>query len=105
MSRSTETLDILEFTHRMRFDICVFQEIEGVVFLCRQNRVYMIQTADQYVFLYRALIEGILTEQTSISLKEFMVTRKVHMDIKDQYKVRLLNRNSWFLSCFLLFSC
>lgn len=70
MSRSTETLDILEFTHRMR-----------------QNRVYMIQTADQYVFLYRALIEGILTEQTSISLKEFMITRKVHMDIKDQYKL------------------
>jgi len=47
----------------------------------------MIQTVDQYVFLYRALIEGILTLNTNISLQEFMITRKVHMDIKDQYKV------------------
>lgn len=87
MSRSTETLDILEFTHRMRFIILSQQNLIVLLFLFRQNRVYMIQTADQYVFLYRALIEGILTEQTSISLKEFMITRKVHMDIKDQYKV------------------
>ena len=56
----------------------------------RQNRVYMIQTVDQYVFLYRALIEGILTMNTNISLQEFMITRKVHMDIKDQYKVRII---------------
>jgi hypothetical protein len=48
----------------------------------------MIQTVDQYVFLYRALIEGILTMYTYISLQEFMITRKVYMDIKDQYKVR-----------------
>lgn len=47
----------------------------------------MIQTVDQYVFLYRALIEGILTERTSIPVKEFIITRKVPMDIKDQYKV------------------
>lgn len=47
----------------------------------------MIQTVDQYVFLYRALIEGIVTMQTSIPLQEFMITRKVPMDIKDQYKV------------------
>lgn len=58
------------------------------MFLNRQNRVYMIQTVDQYVFLYRALIEGILTMNTFISLQEFMITRKVYMDIKDQYKVR-----------------
>ncbi len=50
----------------------------------------MIQTVDQYVFLYRALIEGILTMNTNISLQEFMITRKVHMDIKDQYKVRMI---------------
>jgi hypothetical protein len=48
----------------------------------------MVQTVEQYVFLYRALIEGILTMYTYISLQEFMITRKVYMDIKDQYKVR-----------------
>ncbi len=47
----------------------------------------MIQTADQYVFLYRALIEAILTKNTSVPLREFMVTRRLYMDIKDQYKV------------------
>ena len=49
----------------------------------------MIQTVDQYVFLYRALIEAILTMQTYISLQEFMITRRVHMDIKDQYQVNI----------------
>jgi hypothetical protein len=48
----------------------------------------MIQTADQYVFLYRALIEGVLSINTSISVQEFMATRKLHMEIKHQYKVR-----------------
>ena len=48
----------------------------------------MIQTVGQYVFLYRALIEGILALNASISLPEFMTTRRVHMDIKDQYRVR-----------------
>ena len=48
----------------------------------------MVQTVDQYVFLYRALIEGILTMQTSVPLQEFMITRKVYIDIKDQYKVK-----------------
>ncbi len=48
----------------------------------------MVQTVDQYVFLYRALIEGILTMQTYVPLQEFMITRKVYMDIKDQCKVR-----------------
>ncbi|UJR13295.1 hypothetical protein I4U23_000313 [Adineta vaga] len=70
MSTSVDTIDILEFTHRMR-----------------QNRVYMIQTVGQYVFLYRTLIEGILTMNTWISSQEFMATRKVHMDIKDQYRL------------------
>ncbi|CAF4921423.1 unnamed protein product, partial [Rotaria sp. Silwood1] len=65
-----DTIDVLEFTYRMR-----------------QNRVYMIQTADQYVFLYRTLIEGILTMDASISLQEFMTTRKLHMDAKSQYKL------------------
>ncbi|CAF1025802.1 unnamed protein product [Adineta steineri] len=70
MIQSQDMIDILEFTYRMR-----------------QNRVYMIQTVDQYVFLYRTLIEGILTMNTNVSLQEFMVTRKVHMDMKDQYKL------------------
>jgi hypothetical protein len=48
----------------------------------------MIQTVDQYVFLYRTLIEGILTRDTNISLQEYMMTRKLHMDVKSQYKVR-----------------
>ncbi|CAF3879471.1 unnamed protein product [Rotaria sp. Silwood2] len=69
-AKHQDTIDILEFTHRMR-----------------QNRVYMIQTADQYVFLYRTLIEGILTIDASISLQEFMMTRKLHMDAKSQYKL------------------
>lgn len=47
----------------------------------------MIQTADQYVFLYRALIEGILTMDISIPLHEYMTTRKLRMDVKPQYKV------------------
>lgn len=51
----------------------------------------MIQTVDQYVFLYRALIEGILTMKTSVPLQEFMITRKVYLDIKDQYKVNEKN--------------
>jgi hypothetical protein len=48
----------------------------------------MIQTVDQYVFLYRALNEGIVTMNTYISLQEFIITRKLYVDIKDQYKVR-----------------
>lgn len=48
----------------------------------------MIQTVDQYVFLYRTLIEGILTMDTSVSLQEYMMTKKLRMDPKTQYKVR-----------------
>ncbi len=48
----------------------------------------MIQTVDQYVFLYRTIIEGILTMDTSISLQEYMITKKLYMDAKNQYKVR-----------------
>ena len=48
----------------------------------------MIQTVDQYVFLYRTLIEGILTMDTNVSLQEYLTTRKLRMDIKSQYKVR-----------------
>jgi hypothetical protein len=47
----------------------------------------MIQTADQYVFLYRTLIEGILTVNTNISLQEYLTTKKLPMDTKSQYKV------------------
>jgi hypothetical protein len=47
----------------------------------------MIQTADQYVFLYRTLIEGILTMDTNISLQEYLSTKKLRMDTKSQYKV------------------
>ncbi|CAF0964408.1 unnamed protein product [Adineta steineri] len=65
-----DTIDILDFTHRMR-----------------QNRVYMIQTIDQYVFLYRTLIEGILTMDIGISLEEYMTTKKFHMDPRNQYKL------------------
>ncbi len=54
----------------------------------RQNRVYMIQTVEQYVFLYRALIEGILTMDANISLHEYLTTKKLRMDAKSQYKVR-----------------
>lgn len=65
----------------------------------------MIQTADQYVFLYRAIVEGILTMNTCVSLREFMITRKLNMDIKDQYKVSRINlmirfekKNLYYLS-------
>jgi hypothetical protein len=47
----------------------------------------MIQTVDQYVFLYRTLIEGILTMDTSIPLQEYMMTRKLRMDAKSQFRV------------------
>jgi hypothetical protein len=47
----------------------------------------MIQTADQYVFLYRALIEGILTMDASISIQEYLTTKKLYMDAKSQYRV------------------
>lgn len=47
----------------------------------------MIQTADQYIFLYRTLIEGILTIDTNISLQEYLNTKKFRMDVKNQYKV------------------
>ncbi|CAF1274014.1 unnamed protein product [Adineta ricciae] len=65
-----DIVDVLEFTHRMR-----------------QNRVYMIQTAEQYVFLYRTLIEGIVTMDTNVSLQEYMTTKKFRMDTKTQYKL------------------
>jgi hypothetical protein len=52
----------------------------------------MIQTVDKYIFLYRSLIEGILTKDTYVSLHEFITTRKVQMDIKNQYKVRTIER-------------
>ena len=48
----------------------------------------MIQTVDQYVFLYRTLIEGILTMDTSVSVHEYIKTRSLYMDLKSQYKVR-----------------
>jgi hypothetical protein len=48
----------------------------------------MIQTVEQYVFLYRALIEGILTMDANISLHEYLTTKKLRMDAKSQYKVR-----------------
>ena len=54
----------------------------------------MIQTADQYVFLYQTLIEGILTRDASIALKEYMMTGKLHMDIRSQYKVRKKERKT-----------
>ena len=57
-------------------------------FKFRQNRVYMIQTVDQYVFLYRTLIEGILSMDTNISLQEYLTTRKLRLDPKSQYKVK-----------------
>ena len=47
----------------------------------------MIQTVDQYVFLYRTLIEGILTMKTSISLEEFLLTRQIHMNLQEQFQV------------------
>lgn len=65
-----DTIDVLDFTYRMR-----------------QNRVYMIQTVDQYVFLYRTLIEGILTLNTTVSLQEYLTTKKLRMDSKTQYKL------------------
>jgi len=65
-----ETIDVLEFTHRMR-----------------QNRVFMIQTVEQYVFLYRTLIEGILTFDTFISLQEFLTTKKLRVDAKTQFRL------------------
>ena len=48
----------------------------------------MIQTAEQYVFLYRTLIEGIVTMDTNVSLQEYMTTKKLRMDTKTQYKVK-----------------
>lgn len=48
----------------------------------------MIQTVDQYVFLYRTLIEGILTVDTNVSLQEYLQTKKLRMDPKSQYRVR-----------------
>jgi len=62
----------------------------------------MIQTVDQYVFLYRALNEGIVTMNTYVSLQEFIITRKLHVDIKDQYKVRRIikkNREKEIFFC------
>jgi hypothetical protein len=62
----------------------------------------MIQTVDQYVFLYRALNEGIVTMNTYVSLQEFIITRKLPVDIKDQYKVRRIikkNREKEIFFC------
>ena len=74
--------------------------------LSRQNRVYMIQTVEQYVFLYRTLIEGILTVDTSIPLQEFLSTKKLRMDSKSQYKVktRVSPRHASVLSLLLRIS-
>ena len=48
----------------------------------------MIQTVEQYVFLYRTLIEGILTFDTFISLQEFLTTKKLRVDAKTQFRVK-----------------
>ncbi len=56
----------------------------------------MIQTADQYVFLYRTLIEGILTMDTNILLQEYLTTKKLRMDTKSQYKVRRNKERIYF---------
>lgn len=47
----------------------------------------MIQTVEQYVFLYRSLIEGILSFGTNITLQEFTAKKSFPVDIKSQYKV------------------
>jgi hypothetical protein len=64
----------------------------------------MIQTADQYVFLYRTLIEGILTMDTNILLQEYLTTKKLRMDTKSQYKVRRNKERIYFDTFFKLFS-
>ena len=48
----------------------------------------MIQTADQYVFLYRTLIEGLVTLNATVTLQEYLTSIKLRMDSKSQYKVR-----------------
>ena len=53
----------------------------------------MIQTADQYVFLYRTFIEGILSNGTTMTAQEFLNIRKFPMDIKTQYKVLRIIEN------------
>ncbi|CAF0861002.1 unnamed protein product, partial [Didymodactylos carnosus] len=68
MSLEQDTIDVLEFTYLMR-----------------QKRVYMIQTVDQYVFLYRALIEGIWTSDTNIPIDFFK--KKFKIDTKAQYRL------------------
>ena len=47
----------------------------------------MIQTVDQYVYLYQTLIEGILTMDTNMSLHDYLNTKRLRMDAKSQYKV------------------
>ena len=91
-----DTVDILDFTHRMRWKTRLIASNPNTAVSSRQNRVYMIQTVDQYVFLYRTLIEGILTIDTPVSLPEYMATRNLRMDLRSQYKVRL--RRSSFAS-------
>ena len=62
----------------------------------------MIQTADQYVFLYRTLIEGILTMDTNVSLQEYITTKKLRMDTKSQYKVKgknIFQSSFFFVYC------
>lgn len=54
----------------------------------RQNRVHMIQTVEQYVYLYQALIEGLLTMDTNMPLQEYLLKERLPMDPKSQYKVR-----------------
>ena len=63
----------------------------------------MIQTVDQYVFLYRTLIEGILTMDTNISLQEYLTTKKLRMDIKNQYKVKKMNKSKKKKNTYLYF--
>jgi hypothetical protein len=64
----------------------------------------MIQTADQYVFLYRTLIEGILTMDTNILLQEYLTTKKLRVDTKSQYKVRRNKERIYFNTFSKLFS-
>ena len=90
MVHCQDTLDVLQFTYRMRFNVLlvIHPSPPSLSLFLRQNRVYMIQTVDQYVFLYRALIEGIVTMKTHISLSEWINTGKVHLDIQNHYQVR-----------------
>ena len=63
----------------------------------------MIQTADQYVYLYQTLVEGLLTMDTNMPLQEYLLKERLPMDPKSQYKVREkinLDRNTLFYVLF-----